>query len=43
VLRSIYPEQYVLFVENTQDETYISTMLGGFDSEYVSTINLDEL
>ena len=43
VLRSLYPEQYVLFVENTQDETYISTMLGGFDSEYVSTINLDEL
>ena len=27
VLRSSFPEHYILFVENTQDETYVSTAL----------------
>lgn len=43
VLRSLYPEQYVLFVENTQDEVYVNTALSGFNMDYVATITLDEL
>ena len=43
ILRSIAPEQYILFVENTQDEIYLNTALEGFNMNYVATINLDEL
>ena len=43
VLRSITPEQYILFVENSQDEVYLNTALEGFNMDYVATINLDEL
>ena len=43
VLRSSFPEHYILFVENTQDETYVSTALENFDKQYVSTINLEEI
>ena len=43
ILRSIAPEQYVLFIENTQDEVYVNTALNGFNMDYVATINLDEL
>jgi len=43
VLRSQFPEQYILYVEDTQDEVYITTALENFDLTYVKKINLDEI
>lgn len=43
VLRSQYPEQYVFFVENTQDEKYISTAFENFNKEYIATINIEDI
>ena len=41
-LRAVYPEQYVLYVKNTQDETYVKTALTSFDMNYVKFINFKE-
>lgn len=38
-MRAMYPEQYVLYVNNTQDETYVKTALTSFNMEYVKFIN----
>lgn len=38
-LRSQYPEQYVMYVKNTQDEVYCKTALENFNMEYVKFIN----
>lgn len=43
VLRSKYPEQYVLYVKNTQDEVYVKTALENFNLDYVKFITLNEL
>lgn len=29
------PEQYVLYVKNSQDEVYVNTALEGFNMDYV--------
>jgi superfamily II DNA or RNA helicase len=42
-MRSLIPEFYVLYVEDTQDFTYLTTATEGLNKEYVATINLDEL
>lgn len=34
-LRSSTPEQYVLYVKNSQDEVYVNTALEGFNMDYV--------
>ena len=43
ILRSIAPQQYVLYVENTQDSVYVITALENFNSEYVATIDLEDI
>lgn len=42
-LRSKFPEQYVLYVKNTQDETYVKTALEDFNMDYVKFIELKDL
>lgn len=42
-LRSKYPEQYVMYVKGTQDETYIKTALSEFNMNYVQFINVKDL
>ena len=42
-MRSLIPEFYVLYVEDTQDFTYLTTATEGLDKQYVATINLDEI
>lgn len=37
-LRSLYPEQYVLYVKDTQDETYVKTAIENFNKDYVKFI-----
>lgn len=39
-LRSLYPEQYVLYVKNTQDETYVNTATENFNKDYIKFISL---
>lgn len=41
-LRSDSPEQYVLYVKNTQDSKYVDTALEGFNMEYVKFIDFKE-
>jgi superfamily II DNA or RNA helicase len=43
VLRSLYPEYYILYVKDTQDVTYLKTSLEGFDEKYIEWLNFDEL
>lgn len=43
VLRSSYPEYYILYVKNTQDEVYLNTVLEEFNKEYVYTLNINDL
>jgi len=42
-LRSSFPEQYVMYVKDTQDETYIKTALEDFNMDYVKFIELKNL
>jgi superfamily II DNA or RNA helicase len=35
ILRSLSPEYYILYLKNTQDETYVKTALSNFNNEYV--------
>ena len=35
ILRSSYPEFYILVAQNTQDEAYLHTVLEGFDRKFV--------
>lgn len=42
-LRSLYPEQYVLYVKNTQDETYVQTALENFNKDYVKFITINDV
>lgn len=42
-LRSIAPEVYVLYVKNTQDETYVKTVLENFNMDYVKFVTMEEL
>lgn len=42
-LRAVLPEQYVLYIKNTQDETYIGTVLEEFNMEYVKFVELKDL
>ena len=43
VLRSSYPEYYILYVKGTQDITYLNTALEGFNEKYIEWLNFDEL
>ena len=43
ILRSELPEQYVLYVKNTQDEVYVTTALDGFNMDYVKFVELKDL
>jgi superfamily II DNA or RNA helicase len=38
-LRSLLPEQYVLYIKNSQDEKYVETSLDGFNKDYVKFID----
>ena len=42
-MRSLIPEFYILYVENTQDFTYLTTATEELNKDYVATINLDEV
>lgn len=42
-LRSMYPLQYVMYVGDTQDETYVQTAIEGFNKDYVKFININEV
>jgi superfamily II DNA or RNA helicase len=42
-MRSLIPEFYVLYVEDTQDFTYLTTATEGLNKEYVATINLEDI
>lgn len=42
-LRASFPEQYVMYVKDTQDETYVKTALDGFNMDYVKFIELKDL
>jgi len=42
-LRSSFPEQYVLYVRDTQDETYVKTALEEFNMDYVQFININNV
>lgn len=39
-LRSQYPEQYVLYVKNTQDQVYVNTAIENFNKDYIKFIEL---
>lgn len=41
-LRSDSPEQYVLYVKNTQDSKYVETSLDGFNKDYVKFIDFKD-
>lgn len=43
ILRSEYPEQYVLYVKDTQDANYVTTVLENFNKDYVKFIEFEEL
>ncbi len=43
ILRSELPEQYVLYVKDTQDETYVTTALEDFNMDYVKFVELKDL
>lgn len=43
ILRSALPEQYVLYVKDTQDETYVTTALEDFNMDYVKFVELKDL
>lgn len=42
-LRAMYPEQYILYVKDTQDEVYVNTALTNFNMDYVTKINIKNL
>lgn len=42
-MRSLIPEFYILYVEDTQDFTYLTTATEGLDKQYVATINLEDV
>jgi len=42
-LRALFPEQYVLYIKDTQDEVYVQTVLEGFNMNYVRFVNLDSI
>jgi len=42
-LRASVPEQYVLYVRDTQDETYVKTALEEFNMDYVQFININNV
>lgn len=39
-LRSLYPEQYVMYVKGTQDEVYVQTAIKDFNEKYIKFISL---
>jgi superfamily II DNA or RNA helicase len=43
VLRAKHPEYYILYVKGTQDMTYLTNALEGFDEKYITWLNFDEL
>lgn len=43
VLRSKFPELYILYIKGTQDEQYIKTCLENFNMNYVKFVKLKEL
>ena len=43
VLRSKNPEYYILYVKGTQDVTYLTNALEGFNEKYVQYLNFYEL
>lgn len=43
VLRAESPEQYILYVKDTQDEKYKNEALAGIDSKYIKELTLHEL
>jgi len=42
-LRSSYPEQYVMYVKNTQDEIYCKTALNDFNMDYVKFVTIKDI
>lgn len=42
-LRASFPEQYVLFVKDTQDANYVTTALENFNMDYVKFVELKDL
>lgn len=42
-LRSSFPEQYVMYVLNSQDEVYCKTALENFNMEYIKFIKMEDL
>ena len=43
IMRSSAPEFYILYVKNTQDETYLENALEGFNRDYIVETTLNEL
>lgn len=41
-LRSLFPEQYVLYVKDTQDEVYVETAIENFNKDFVKFISIQE-
>lgn len=39
-LRAKFPEQYIMYVKNTQDEKYIKTALENINKEYINNIEI---
>jgi superfamily II DNA or RNA helicase len=42
-LRAMFPEQYVMYVIDTQDEVYCNTVLENFDKQYVKFIKIEDI
>ena len=43
ILRSEFPEYYIMYVKDTQDEVYVQNALSGFNPEYLINTSLEEL
>lgn len=43
VLRSQFPEYYIIYVKDTQDEVYVRNALQGFNPNYLINTSLEEL
>lgn len=42
-LRAVYPEQYILYVKDTQDEVYVNTAIEDFNKEYIKFTTLNKI
>lgn len=42
-MRSEFPEMYILYVSNTQDETYINTALEDIDKDLILITTIEKL